>query len=145
MIGNQIIIGPGTIKLHGNHPDTYTSLYCFVRHEMEGVRLDDNKWHIPNYLILESFYAPRHLRGANLIPELRGVIKLAAFQVGTLIVVDVAPGTVKKLATGNGRASKDEVRAAINKRYGMSVNTTDEADAIAVGLAGYWKITHPKE
>jgi Holliday junction resolvasome RuvABC endonuclease subunit len=44
-----------------------------------------------------------------------------------------SPPTIKKHATGNGRASKDQMIEACVDRYGIvSLNTHDEADAICL-------------
>ena len=128
------IIMSGVLDLHGNDPRTYTTLHYWTRFHIEGIMMDNGYKHIPEYLILESYF-PGRQKGATLIPELRGVIKLAAYQAG-IQVVEVPPGTVKKCVTGYGRSSKDEVRAAVNARYGLSIKSEDQADAVAVGLAG---------
>ena len=39
-------------------------------------------------------------------------------------------GTVKKAATGNGSASKESMVGAANARWGIEVETDDEADAL---------------
>lgn len=46
----------------------------------------------------------------------------------------VAPAAMKKHVTGNGRAGKDAVRAAVCGRFGLAANqvTEDEADALGV-------------
>lgn len=48
-------------------------------------------------------------------------------------VVIVPPGTVKKYATGKGNAGKDEVLAAVVRRYStVEVRGNDEADALVL-------------
>ncbi|WP_298745308.1 crossover junction endodeoxyribonuclease RuvC [uncultured Microbacterium sp.] len=50
-----------------------------------------------------------------------------------LDVVVVPPGTVKKYATGRGNAGKDEVLAAVIRRYShVDVSGNDEADALVL-------------
>jgi len=44
--------------------------------------------------------------------------------------------TVKRLATGNGAAPKAMVQAAMERLYGRAFETHDEADAVAVAVAG---------
>ncbi len=53
--------------------------------------------------------------------ELRGVL-----------VVGAAVGTIKKHATGSGRASKDEMIEAAWKRWGVRTKSDDESDALAI-------------
>jgi crossover junction endodeoxyribonuclease RuvC len=49
----------------------------------------------------------------------------------------VAPGTLKRWATGNGNADKREVAAAMIQRWpGTSFRSTDEADALALASIG---------
>lgn len=45
------------------------------------------------------------------------------------------PVSVKKILTGNGKAEKDEVMAAVKEYVGdIEFATDDESDAVAVGL-----------
>lgn len=56
------------------------------------------------------------------------------------------PSCLKVYATGNGRASKDGVRAAIAKRYGHETDgpaKDDEADAYVAMAAGYHWLGQP--
>lgn len=132
---DEHIVMCGTLKLNGNHPDTYTRLYYFMNMQMDGIQASGSIIRmIPQYIILESFFTG-NMRGTTVIPELRGVIKLAAYQ-RNIEVVDIAPQTVKKYVTGKGNADKDMVRRNINERYNMSTSSEDEADSIASGLAG---------
>ena len=138
LIDNTLVLN-GNLKLFGNEPETYYTLYYFIRQQLEGIILESGEVLRPQYLVVESFFTG-NMRGTTLIPELRGVIKLAAYQVGGVKIVDVAPGTVKKFVTVSGRASKDEVRAKICEKFKISIKSHDEADAIAIGLTGHSKI-----
>jgi crossover junction endodeoxyribonuclease RuvC len=56
------------------------------------------------------------------------------------------PSCLKVYATGNGRASKDGVRAAIAARYGHVTDgpaKDDEADAYTAMAAGHDWLGHP--
>lgn len=46
----------------------------------------------------------------------------------------VSPGTLKKAATGNGRASKDDVSAAVARKFGRTPRDDNEGDALALLL-----------
>ena len=52
---------------------------------------------------------------------------------------EYSPSAVKKAATGNGKADKDEVEAGVRQRLKLAPTFTfksdDESDAVAVGLA----------
>lgn len=62
----------------------------------------------------------------------------------------VRPNTLKLIATGNGRASKDEMVAAVDGRHGTNLallpkshGRYDLADALALAEAGYDHIGQP--
>lgn len=79
-------------------------------------------------------YEEPHLRGrkptrflvglANGIEEVGGGLKIP--------VVSVHSGTLKKFATGSGRASKEDMIAAARKRWQVEPKTDDEADALMI-------------
>ena len=69
-----------------------------------------------------------------------------ALRVEGLDVVVVAPGTVKKYATGNGNAPKDQVLAAVVRRYpDVDVTGNDEADALVLAAIRARHDEHPIE
>jgi crossover junction endodeoxyribonuclease RuvC len=62
------------------------------------------------------------------IAELGGIVRFDLCRNGTPYV-DVAPGTLKKYATGKGNAGKDEMIAAAIRRFGFEGSDNNEADA----------------
>lgn len=65
-----------------------------------------------------------------------GIADLAAWQCGEKMFDELAPAFVKKLLTGSGRASKQDVAEALlpyvgNQEYACD----DESDAVAIGIA----------
>ena len=65
-----------------------------------------------------------------------GVADLAAWKKCHTEFVEIAPTTVKKLLTGSGKASKEEVAAALESYVGeQTYGSDDESDALAVGMA----------
>lgn len=65
-----------------------------------------------------------------------GVSDLAAWQCGQKEYHELAPATIKKLLTGSGKASKEQVAAALARYVGhQPYATTDESDAVAAGIA----------
>lgn len=131
MEDRQIVQGPGTIKLWGGGDKrTYLNIHAFIQGHIRAVQ--------PQLVALESYF-PHRQRGAVVIPELRGIIKLVSYQMG-LDVLEVPPSTVKKTITGNGRADKDLVRKIVNEEYGLSLSSADEADAIAIAITAFRRI-----
>lgn len=51
------------------------------------------------------------------------------------IIDEIAPASVKLTMAGSGRATKEEMVAAVERHFNVSVNNDDEADAIAIGYA----------
>jgi crossover junction endodeoxyribonuclease RuvC len=61
-------------------------------------------------------------------------------------VVEVAPKTRMRYATGKGNASKDDVLSAVIRRYHtVDVNGNDEADALVLAAMGARHLGHPIE
>ena len=82
--------------------------------------------HKPAMLAYES--PIRFGGGWELMAQFAGVIKLVCWR-REILCIEVAPLTIKKHATGSGRASKMEMMAAARKR-GWVPKTDHEADAL---------------
>jgi len=67
------------------------------------------------------------------LSEVSGVVRAAMYPIP---IVDVAPKTVKKIITGKGTASKQDVMIAIQELLGIETTNDNEADAIAIMLIG---------
>ena len=64
-----------------------------------------------------------------------GVADLAAWRTSKTEFVEIAPTTVKKLLTGSGKASKEDVAASLRQYVGKQAYAVDdESDAVAVGV-----------
>jgi crossover junction endodeoxyribonuclease RuvC len=48
--------------------------------------------------------------------------------------IDVTPAELKKFTTGKGNAKKDVMMREVYKRWGVNVDTSDEADAFALAM-----------
>jgi len=84
-------------------------------------------------------YRHAHLAGHEDLAGLRVIVRQYCYRHHIPYAV-MPPSSLKVYATGNGRASKDGVRAAITDRYGYLTEGTaryDEADAYAAMAAGY--------
>jgi len=95
----------------------------------------------PEAMAVEQLYAHYdHPRTAILMGHARGVIFLAAAQ-QQIPVVSYASTHVKKIITGNGRASKEQVQRTIQSELGLAnlPEPPDVADALAVALCHYYQ------
>lgn len=82
-----------------------------------------------------SMGSARQQSQAHALGELGGVLRLALWE-ARIPYVNVAPATVKKLATGKGNALKDEVLLAAVRRLAYQGSSKDEADAMWLLEAG---------
>jgi crossover junction endodeoxyribonuclease RuvC len=96
--------------------------------------------HHPMAVAVEELYSHYRMpRTAILMGHARGVICLAASQHG-VPVFHYAATQIKKLLTGNGRASKEQVQNAISREFGLvaAPEPADVADALAIALCHHY-------
>lgn len=67
-----------------------------------------------------------------------GVIHLLSNECG-IDVFEYPPTTVKKMITGNGKASKEDVDVVVKEYVKHDTKTDHETDAIAIGITAYLK------
>ena len=91
----------------------------------------------PVVMGLEKIYSHyKHPATAIIMAHARGVMCLAAHQKG--VSVQALPATrIKKLVTGNGRASKEQVNGMVKHLLGIAgeVKPLDISDALAAAIA----------
>jgi crossover junction endodeoxyribonuclease RuvC len=92
--------------------------------------------HKPRSLALETIYFSKNQKTAIRVAEARGVILLAAAEVG-IPVAEYSPQAVKLAVTGSGAAQKDAVIRMVDRLVPLSKKKRldDEYDAIALGYA----------
>ncbi len=94
----------------------------------------------PQVMAIEQvFSSVQFPKTAILMAHARGAILYAASD-AKLAVVDYAPREVKRLLTGSGKASKEQVQHAIRNELGLDqvLEPNDVADAFAVALCHYY-------
>jgi crossover junction endodeoxyribonuclease RuvC len=94
----------------------------------------------PSVLAMEELYTHyQRPRVAILMGHARGVICLAGVQAG-LRVVPYPATQIKRILTGNGRASKSQVQRAIQRELGLASppEPADVADALAVAVCHHY-------
>ena len=89
-----------------------------------------------DYVVREKGFSRFHATTQALF-KVVGVSDITAHIYNHKTVYEISPTTVKKVITGNGKASKDEVAEGVNTYLGTNIDfkTDDESDAVAVGIA----------
>jgi crossover junction endodeoxyribonuclease RuvC len=103
--------------------------------------------HKPDVFVMEKVFFSNNAKTVIAVGQAQGVMLLAASRAGVR-VEEYAPGTIKKLITGNGRANKKEVQTHIRKILGARVKSEkhkkthfdNAADALAVALTHAFRI-----
>ncbi len=89
----------------------------------------------PDCVAIESLFHGLNTRSAFALAHARGVMLLAATQLG-LPVVEYAPAEVKRALVGFGRAEKPQVQKMVTMLLGLSAppKPLDVSDALAVAI-----------
>lgn len=93
-------------------------------------------------LVVLEGYAHGALHQAHHMGELGGVVRFSLWQLGQR-KIDLAPGTLKKYATGTGRASKTDMVVAARERFGVDTTDDNAADAYLLRAAGHHLLDDP--
>lgn len=148
--------GFGLVKLNGKGNEVVE--WGLIETDKDGVkedRLDKiyeetltliNK-HSPDVFVIEKIFFATNAKTAIAVGQAQGVLLLAASK-SRVKVVEYAPGTIKKMITGSGRANKKEVQQHIRKILGNRVKSEahkkthfdNAADALAIALTHAFKI-----
>src|SRR3990172_10061913 len=99
------------------------------------------KKHSPDLFAMEKIFFATNAKTAIAVGQAQGVMLLAASK-AKVKVVEYAPGTIKKMIAGNGRAKKKDIQKAVRKILGNRVKSKahkkthfdNAADALAVAL-----------
>jgi len=89
----------------------------------------------PEMMAVEDLFNAKNARSSLILGHARGVILLAGASAG-LPVAEYAPREVKKALTGNGAATKEQVRFMVMRLLSVKESLPlDQSDALAVALA----------
>lgn len=99
------------------------------------------KTHSPDLFVMEKVFFATNAKTVIAVGQAQGVLLLAASK-ANVTVVEYAPGTIKKVITGDGRAKKRDIQKSIRKILGPQVKSKahkkthfdNAADALAVAL-----------
>lgn len=96
----------------------------------------------PDIMVIEQvFTTPKFPKSSIIMAHARGAIIYVAHEAG-VPVVHYTPTQIKRLITGNGRASKEQMQYAIKTELGLKsiLEPNDVADAFAAALCHYHSI-----
>ena len=90
--------------------------------------------HDPMQMAVEDLFNAKNARSSLILGHARGVILLAGAKAG-LSPAEYAPREVKQALTGNGAATKEQVRFMVMRLLGLKEEPPlDMSDALAVAL-----------
>ena len=147
--------GYGLIKVENNEFEVITfGLIETEKNGDPGVRLNYifNKMSFllhklsPDIVAIEKLFFAANTKTAIRVGQAQGVMLLSAAKL-KLPVVEYAPGTVKKIVTGDGRADKIKVAKSVRKFLGARVRSKarkkthfdNAADALAIAICHAFK------
>lgn len=95
----------------------------------------------PDVFVMEKVFFATNAKTAIAVGQAQGVMLLAASSI-KVEVVEYAPGTIKKVITGDGRAKKKDIQKYVRKMLGARVKSAahkkthfdNAADALAIAL-----------
>jgi len=89
----------------------------------------------PTEMAVEDLFNAKNARSSLILGHARGVILLAGSAAG-LAVAEYAPREIKKALTGNGAATKEQVRFMVMRLLCLKDSPAlDQSDALAAALA----------
>src|SRR3989344_7655879 len=113
------------------HAERLSMIYDHVR---EIIRSGE-----PDVMAIEKVFFAANAKTAIAVGQAQGVMFLAAADF-KLPIVEYAPGTIKKVVSGNGRSDKKQMQQALRSIFGASIRSQakkkthfdNAADALAV-------------
>lgn len=107
------------------------------------------KKHSPDVFVIEKVFFATNAKTAIAVGQAQGVMLLAASKL-KVPVTEYAPGTIKKLITGSGKANKKDIQRSIRKILGPHVKSKahkkthfdNAADALAIALTHAFMINN---
>jgi len=97
----------------------------------------------PQFCVIEKAFCGNNVNSALRLGEVRGAMIASVRRFG-LEVIEITPAEVKKTIAGNGRASKEEVKLAVQTLMKITDQKVpfDVTDAIAIALTFGMSIPH---
>lgn len=134
-IGQKIrVLEAGVVR--GKSKDTLPLRILEIYQNLEEIM---HRWQ-PEVMAMEEIYSHyQRPRTAILMGHVRGVIALLAAK-NNISLFNYSATAVKKLLTGSGRATKDQMQRAIQTEFQLKKlpEPPDLADALAIALCHCW-------
>ena len=129
IVHREVLYYPPDKRVKQNHPSR------FVRWTHYATAVEDllTQWAITHVFIEGYGYANKHTLVT--LVELGATIRQVLHE-SDARWHEVPPGKLKKFVTGSGVAKKDLVLLNVYKRFGISCENDDEADAVSLAYFG---------
>jgi crossover junction endodeoxyribonuclease RuvC len=99
---------------------------------------EDNHLPMPNLIAVEDQHFRKNIDTLKSLSQARAVVMLFCANEDIPLMV-VVPSTAKKAITGNGKATKEQVREIVKGKFNISNIGEDESDAVAIAYAALLK------
>lgn len=105
----------------------------------------------PDVVAIEKIFFATNAKTAISVGQAQGVM-IYCFAKSNLEVFEYAPGTIKKVVAGDGKAKKKDIQKSLRKIFGSKIRSAkkkkshfdDSADALAVALCHIWSLKDKK-
>lgn len=91
----------------------------------------------PDIIVREGSFSNKFIKATQTLFKFNGVAELMTAQYGIAKLPEIAPTSIKKQITGNGKSSKGDVAEALLQYISIDLNdlTEDQTDAIGAVLS----------
>lgn len=129
IVHREVVYFPPEGKHAANHPSRY------ARYSRYGAAIEDllTQWAV-THVFIEGYGYANKFTLATLV-ELGTTVRQVLHE-SDARWYEVPPGKLKKFVTGSGVAKKDLMLLNVFKRFGVSCESDDEADAVALAYFG---------
>lgn len=119
-------VAGGVIRPRGSRPDRLAVIHRSLQQICE-------RFH-PQVVVIEQTFVGQNIQTAFRLGEARGAVMVAAAQAGR-VVVEYAPAAIKVAVAGNGRATKQQMQAMVERLLALAAPVAaDEADALGAAI-----------
>ncbi len=118
------VLFTGTVNLNGERIERIGKLVDFLREVIEKYR--------PLVVVMERVFYGKNVDSSLKLSEVRGAV-LGLIHLYSIIYREYHPSEIKKMVTGNGRATKEQIRWMVERLFNFSgIRSHHESDALAL-------------